>query len=208
MRSLGGYATLGMLNAHVPVAGWGTKTPFATIRRIVQQDPRFFKIRPGLWALTERQAKILKQFDLSATQPEQTKEDFDHYYYQGLLVEIGKLKNFETFIPYQDKNRLFLQKPLGSVATIEKIPAFTYERVVQRAATIDVTWFNHRQFPHSFFEVEHSTDFYNSLLKFVELQDFFARFFVVADTARKKEFLHKMNGEAFRAIANRVDFLS
>jgi len=50
MEENGGYATLGFLNQKVlkiKDCKWNTKTPFASIRRIVQ-DPRFFfKIKPG-----------------------------------------------------------------------------------------------------------------------------------------------------------------
>lgn len=41
MRKRGGYATLGYLNQNVDVSKWGTRTPYASIRRIVQDD-RFF----------------------------------------------------------------------------------------------------------------------------------------------------------------------
>ncbi len=37
---------------------------------------------------------------------------------------------------------------------------------------VDVAWFNERGFPEKIFEVEDSTDFRGSLVKFAELQDF------------------------------------
>lgn len=49
---------------------------------------------------------------------------------------------------------------------------FTYKEVVEKIKSIDVFWFNDRRFPKFVFEVEHSTDFKNALLKFLELQDF------------------------------------
>ena len=51
--------------------------------------------------------------------------------------------------------------------------------------------------PHSFFEIEHSTDIQNSLLKFNDLQDFYVRMTIVADIKRKTEFECKMNYHAF-----------
>ena len=64
--------------------------------------------------------------------------------------------------------------------------------------------------PHSFFEVEHSTDIQNSLLKFCDLQDFNARMVIVADDYRKDEYLHKLSETAFRDLREqkRVSFLS
>lgn len=35
MKKNGGFATLGFLNQNVDVSSWETKTPFASIRRIV-----------------------------------------------------------------------------------------------------------------------------------------------------------------------------
>ena len=58
-----------------------------------------------------------------------------------------------------------------------------------------------------FFEVEHTTDIKNSLSKFYELQDFYARFCVVADSYRKEEFDDKLHASIFRTIKNRVKFL-
>lgn len=51
MRKAGGYATLRRLNEIVDYSAWKTKTPKATIRRIVQVSKQFFRIQPGLWAL-------------------------------------------------------------------------------------------------------------------------------------------------------------
>src|SRR5512138_2477319 len=105
MEENGGFATLGYLYQHVlkiPDCEWKTKTPFASIRRIVQDERFFFKIRPGLWALNSHRSIVLKQFAIDEDSP-QKKEDFDHSYYQGLIVEIGNIRGFQTFIPYQDK---------------------------------------------------------------------------------------------------------
>jgi hypothetical protein len=62
--------------------------------------------------------------------------------------------------------------------------------------------------PHAFYEVEHTTDFHNSLLKFVRLQDFRARFGVVADGRRKAEYQSKITNPAFKPIEERVNFIA
>jgi hypothetical protein len=110
-------------------------------------------------------------------------------------------------VPRQDANRKYLQRRLGEVASLQEFPAFTYPKLLQRGKTIDVTWFNARDFPYAYFEVEHSTDIQNSLLKFVEFQDFCVRFFVVADEKRKREFEDKVHRTAFSDIVQRVEFL-
>lgn len=56
LKRLGGCATFGQLNQEVfkiEDCTWNTKTPFASIRRIVQDRKEIFRIRPGLWALEE-----------------------------------------------------------------------------------------------------------------------------------------------------------
>lgn len=207
MNDHDGYATLGYLYQNVDVSDWGTKTPFKSINRIVQDDRFFFRIRPGLWALKEQRQKVLKNFDIEK-EDEKEQTEFSHYYYQGLIVEIGNLKGFKTFIPNQDKNRLFLNKPLKKISSADDILPFSYDKFVKRARTIDVIWFNDRKMPTSFFEVEHSTDFYNSLLKFSDLRDFFSTFCIVADEARKREYESKISSLSFKDIKDRITFMS
>jgi hypothetical protein len=63
--------------------------------------------------------------------------------------------------------------------------------------------------PNSFFEVEHSTDIQNSLLKFNDLQDFYVDMFIVADKKRKEEYLKKLNYSSFKCLIEkkRVKFM-
>ena len=218
LEKAGGLATLGYLNhAALRESGsdWsGTKTPFASIRRIVQVYPElFWRVRPGLWALKACENELRAQFQLplddAATAPMRAvTEAFDHGYYQGLLLQLGRFQNFATTVPAQDGNRKFLHTPLRELATLAKPPAFTFEKLMRHAKTIDVAWYNEREFPDSFFEVEHSTDICNSLLKFLEFQDLRTRFVIVADEVRRREHDDKMARAAFRVLRGRVEFLS
>ena len=122
-------------------------------------------------------------------------------------MEIGKLKQYETFVPSQDKNKRFLGKTLGDISTRANFYQFGYDHIMRKARTIDVCWFNIRKMPNALFEIEHSTDIQNSLLKFVELQDFNSNFFIVADKARKDEYAGKLALNAFVSIKQRVQFL-
>jgi hypothetical protein len=167
MKQSSGYATLGQLYQAVPKipdCEWRTKTPFASIRRIVQTHDEFFKVRPGLWALTSEKEKVMRLF--SDEKPLEKEREYSHCFFQGLVVEIGNMRGFQTFVPSQDKNKPFANQKLGEVTTVSKLYEFTYNDVLRRAQTIDVTWINSRKYPNSFFEIEHSTDIYNSLLKF------------------------------------------
>ena len=141
-------------------------------------------------------------------QPKSKQEEYSHTYFQGLIVELGNLKKYKTFIPNQDRNKLFLSKKLSDITAVSKIYRFGYDHLVRKAQTIDVAWFNERNMPASLFEIEHSTQIHNSLLKFVELQDFQTNFCIVADKAREKEFRSKLSLEAFKPISSRVGFWS
>ena len=210
MRAHGGYATLGYLyQTVVRTPGWqsDSKTPFASIRRIVQDERFFFKIRPGLWGLKERQDAISQQLALPMFAAPEQVEEYGHAYYQGLLVELGNLRRYATCVDYHDKNRLFLSRKLSEVATLNECYPFTYDRLLRKARTVDVSWFNSRQLPHAFFEVEHTTGIYNSLLKFWDFQDFRIQFHIVADAARRQEYADKLQSTVFDPIRDNLKFL-
>ncbi|MCK4348129.1 MAG: hypothetical protein KAW47_05880 [Thermoplasmatales archaeon] len=206
----GGFATLGYLYQHaLKVQGctWKTKTPYESIRRIVQNKDRFFKIKPGLYGLNNQKDEVLKKLSLQKSTPKQKKEEFSHTYYQGLITEIGNMQGYQTFVPAQDKNKTFLDQPLKNIVSLSKMLPFTYPSVLRKAQSVDVVWFNIRQFPTSFFEVEHTTNINNSLLKFLDLQDFYANFYIVSSQNRRKEYQQKIKNEAFKDIQKRVRFL-
>jgi hypothetical protein len=116
------------------------------------------------------------------------------------------MRHMEAFVPLQDKNKPFMQGTLASVTTVPAMYKFTYDETLRKAQTVDVVWFNERKMPDAFFEVENSTDMLNALSKFVQLQDFAARFYIVADALRQREFVDKIALTAFRDMHSRVLF--
>jgi hypothetical protein len=62
--------------------------------------------------------------------------------------------------------------------------------------------------PTSIFEVEHSTNMKNSLIKFVELQDFKTDMFIVAHEKKERIFQDTLSLSAFQQIQKNVNFLS
>ena len=203
LEKLGGVATLGQLNQEVfkiKDCEWKTKTPFASIRRIVQENENIYKIKPGLWALKSYQKELEQKGIVVETEKNKNSKEvleFNHSYYQGLLVCIGNLKQLGTFIPNQDKNKMFLHEKLGDLRTLQNLPYYSYDSLVSRSSTIDVIWFNERNMPDSFFEVEHSTDIQNSLMKFYDLQDFYTSMYIVADEKRHEEYIKKLGYSSF-----------
>lgn len=213
LERLGGAATLGQLYVEVFKAKeceWKTKTPTASIRRIVQLNKNIFKIKPGLYGLISFKSELEARGIIAETEKNRGSAEVkssNHTYYQALLLIIGRLRSFDCWSPNQDKNKIFIGKNIGSLRTLQEMPPFTHKDLVRRSATVDVIWFNERKMPNSLFEIEQGTDMKNSLLKFTDLQDIHSRMVIVSDGARRKEFQDRLKFSAFRDIVNRVAFL-
>lgn len=111
-------------------------------------------------------------------------------------------------MPAQDKNKKFLEAKLCDLVTLDKLPAFSYDNIIKRARTVDVIWFNERQMPCGFYEIEHTTDIKNSLSKFYELQDFRADFSIIADESRREQFNEIISASMYNSIRDYVKFRS
>ena len=144
IERLGGVATLGELNREVfkiKDCKWNTKTPFASIRCIVQTTNGIYKIRPGLYGLEKYRKQIEERGMVVETDKNKNAEDvtlFNHSYYQGILLIIGKYHNMQTFIPKQDKNKKFYNgKRLQELSALSEQPPYSYPQFTKRSATID-----------------------------------------------------------------------
>lgn len=201
LEQCGGYATFSELYHLVNTSDWKTKTPAASIRRIVQNDSKlFYRIMPGQWGLVSMRSKI-ENSGASAKS-----EIYTHGYYQGLLVDIGNLLDYKTYVPPQDKNRSYSHMKLADIVTLPIIYEFTNPKIMRKAKTVDTIWFNNREMPNAFFEVEHTTDIQNSLDKFFELQDFNARFCIISAIENKGRFDDLMSYSRYEAIRKSVSF--
>ena len=95
LETLGGVATLGELNKEVfkiKDCEWKTKTPFASIRRIVQQTKGIYKIKPGLYGLEKYKKQLEDSGIIADTDKNKNSAEvcnFNHTYYQGILLIIG-----------------------------------------------------------------------------------------------------------------------
>lgn len=118
IERLGGVATLGELNKEVfkiKECEWKTKTPFASIRRIVQQTKGIYKIKPGLYGLEKYRKQIEDRGIIVETDKNRDSDSvrkFNHTYYQGILLMIGNYHGMQTYVPQQDKNKKWLFRNL------------------------------------------------------------------------------------------------
>ena len=182
------------------------KTPDMTIQERVQRDKRFTRIGLGVYALTDYIDRLPKT---EIPKTKQAEKERKHARIQGMLLEIGNHQKDISDTYTNDKKWIFENKTLGSLATIQKVPLFTFQNIIDDSISfVDVIWFNQRQFPQVIFEVEHSTDFRDAFIKFMELQDFQTRFYCVSDICRREKFEKEKSKAAFSAINNRVNFLT
>lgn len=111
LDKLGGVATLGELNREVfkiSDCEWKTKTPFASIRRIVQQTKGIYKIKPGLYGLEKYRKQIEDRGIIVETEKNKDSNDvimFNHTYYQGILLIIGSSVTCRLSYPNKIKTR-------------------------------------------------------------------------------------------------------
>lgn len=203
MISNGHYAPLQLIykefEKHRPFSGL---TPLNTIQERVQRDKRFTRIGLGVYALTEHLDKLPRVIE-----PQTSVERVTHKHaeIQGMIIEIGNMKGFDTYTP--DRSKIFASKKLGNLVTLPEFPNFTYDRIIRAIKFIDVVWFNLRGFPERLFEVEDSTDFRGSLVKFTELQDFNTSFNLVASLERKVKYDREVSKSAFKSIVDRCRFV-
>jgi len=182
------------------------KTPDYTVMERVQRDKRFTRIGLGVYALTKYLNKLPKPI-----KPKNKKEKTDrkHAEIQGMLLEIGNFKKEVKDTYTNDKKWSFQNKTLGSLATLNMVPYFTYKKIIEESVSFaDVIWFNGRDFPHTIFEVEYSTDFRDAFIKFMELQDFITDFYCVSSENRRIKFEREKSKTAFKPIGNRLKFLT
>ncbi|HIJ51957.1 MAG TPA: hypothetical protein HPP66_02245 [Planctomycetes bacterium] len=181
------------------------KTPHMTVQERVQRDKRFTRIGLGVYALTEYLDKLPK---ITPPETESGKKEHLHAKIQGMLIEIGNNRNEVENTYTNDKKFIFDNKTLGSLTTLSKVHPFTYEHVINETVRFfDVIWFNQRGYPFKIFEVEHSTDFRNSFIKFMELQDFRTIFCCVSFEERRDKFQREIRKTAFEPLKDRCEFV-
>ena len=83
---------------------------------------------------------------------------------------------------------------------------FTTPKIMRKVRTVDTIWFNSRDMPYAFFEVEHTTDIQNSLDKFFELQDFNAKFRIVSARGNLQRFNDLISYSRYDSIRGMVSF--
>lgn len=115
-----------------------------------------------------------------------TVEDSLHSVLQGRLLEIGKIRGYQTYCP--DKSKKFNEKKLEEIATLQYCPDLQWADH-NLLTKIDVLWFNNRGskfIPEYAFEVELSTGVWSGIGRMATLLDYKnVGFYVIANDAKK-----------------------
>lgn len=133
-----------------------------------------------------------------------------HSYIEGICIEIGNFKNFHTYTAdptadYRDNLNLY------DIATLNEMPQFSYNQIVQDVKRIDVIWFNPKGllFPQKVFEVVDSIGTLNGAFnRCLQLKNFKTDFFIVAPEQHRNKFNQTMNLETYRESNDRFRFIN
>lgn len=123
-------------------------------------------------------SKYINNWQLLLSPPEQSIQNLKsveeslHSIIQGRLLEIGKIRGYETFCP--DKTKTFNERPLRELATLDRCPELQFSQY-ELLRQIDVLWFkakgNHF-IPQYAFEVELSTGVWSGVGRMATLLDY------------------------------------
>jgi hypothetical protein len=169
--------------------------------REIRNDKRFKKIGLSIYALKEYTEE---------QKPQKTDILRMHSYIEGICLEIGNFKNFQTYTAdpsatYRDNIRL------QNIATIKELPLFSYPEIIQETKRIDVVWFNTKGllFPQKVFEVVDSIGTLNGAFnRSLQLQNFRTDFFIVAPEQHRNKFNQTINLEPYRNNIDRFKFIN
>lgn len=219
MELNGGYSTYEQLYSDVfNISGNNFRLDSyqTNIRSIVQRDRRFFKIKPGLWALESYRDRLPQDIKDMIEEPIESYFDrpTEHARIQADLLNMGRKLGFEGYIYSQDKKRTYEDgKRLQDIVDMIKMPKFTYSSIIDKLKTIDVIWFEtisetEFKFPKVVFEVESTTNIKNSLNKFKWLIPFNMQYmYIIAPKSRELAFEEIIKEREYSDIRNRVKFL-
>lgn len=205
LAELGGQAHLSEINRAVEGHPKTTTNPTwqATIRRVLRQYSIFEPVPPA-------NSGVYKLVAPKPLQPEPQELDskdaeINHGTAQGMLVTLGGIYGYETFVPTHDQTlRTFQGRRLGESVTVKDCSDIFRGPNLSKVREIDVLWFtedDYGLYPVYAFEVEHSTRVKQGLDRLLKIPARYpAHLFVVAPGAEEEKL--------FRALVSQTPFRS
>ncbi|MDA8002226.1 MAG: winged helix-turn-helix domain-containing protein [Alphaproteobacteria bacterium] len=208
-----------LLADHGGIANW--RTIYENIEKYSPDAARSAHWKAGLRGVLYREIKAGKNFKriglsnyaLKEYQEEPLPRKTDkirmHSYIEGICLELGNVKKFLTYTA--DPTALFREKiQLKELATLEKLPDFSYPQILSKAKKIDVIWLNQKgyRFPKKVFEiVDSASTLTPACERCMQLRDFQTECYIVAPEQHKKLFDKKMVLAPFNTNSDKFKFV-
>ena len=164
-----------------------------TIRRVVRQYKIFKPMPPknsGIY-------KVVEEISIKPESQGFTKEpEIDHGIAQGMLVTLGTIYGYETYVPPHDQTiRTFQDKPLRDFVTISDCTDIFRGPNLSKIREIDTLWFkedDYGLFPVYAFEVEETTRVKSGLDRLLKIPGRFpTQFFIVGPGTKEQDLFNK-----------------
>jgi hypothetical protein len=124
---------------------------------------------------------------------------------EAVLLKLGNLLGYDTYTP--DASKTFNGQKLGDLATLEELPFFTSEKIMESVQNIDIVWMK-EEWPEYLFEVEHTTGVTSGLLRIYQAEKVSAKFFIVGPADVLKKYEREVEKAPFHRIKNKYRFRS
>ncbi|MFA4047164.1 hypothetical protein HPS54_11720 [Prevotella sp. PCHR] len=169
--------------------------------REIRNNRRFKKIGLSIYAISGYEEE---------TRPRQSDKIRMHSYIEGICIELGNFNNYLTYTAdpsakYRDNLKL------KDIATMDNIPSFSYNGIIQDAKHIDVIWFNKKgyRFPKRVFEVVDSIGTLNGAFnRSLQLKSFITDFIIVAPEKHRDKFNHTIEQDVYSLQKDRFTFIN
>ncbi len=210
LRELGGEGHLSEINEIVEGHPKTATNPTwrDTIRRVVRQYRIFSPVPPkrsGVYRLVETELPAPQGEKLDSPEP-----TINHGIAQGMLVGLGNLYGYETFVPKTDQTtREFQGKRLGGlVSAPDYMPDGPNARDIRQINTLWLQEDPKGLYPVYGFEVEHTTRIKDGLARLLKIPGRCnAEMFVLGPSHEQKElFERRLNEEPFWTHRHRFRF--
>ncbi len=212
LRELGGQAHLSQINEKLEGHPKTLTNPTwrDTIRRVVRQYNIFHPVPPD-------RSGIYKLVEVKPLQPETQNLDplnveINHGIAQGMLVTLGNVYGYETFVPTRDQTtRNFQGRKLKDLVTIGDCTDVFRGPNLSKVREIDVLWFNEDDyglFPVYAFEIEHTTKVKNALDRLLKIpRRFLVHLFIIGPSHEEENLFDCFVSQTpFRSYRDRFAF--
>ncbi len=169
--------------------------------REIKNNRNFKKIGFGIFALKEYEEEKIK----ATTEKSPVRM---HSFIEGICLELGNFEQFDTYTP--DPTAPFKDNILlSNLRTMNSLPLFTYQDIVEMVKRIDVLWFNKKgfKFPKRAFEVVDSIGTLgDALTRTYQLAEFDLDFHIIGSKENEEKFKDRITKEPFIRVTNRYKY--